>query len=182
MKWIEVPSVGSGMAVSASCSSSFDWQLVSLFCSLFHSPSVIQSVQGTQITPQARRDLEGGRQTRGEKREALTLEAPPGFSKSEKKVWRNEGRTRAFGDRRVKVLLFYRVLHQLNRMPWCCSLSTTSRCFFICVSVFDTICWVCVIFVHYLLILWSICIHSFTHTRTHSYSDMICEPLCKKQA
>jgi len=45
--------------------------LCHFFCFLFHSPSVIQSVQGTQITHQARREWEGGR-NQGEKRETDT--------------------------------------------------------------------------------------------------------------
>lgn len=59
-----IPSVGSGMSV-APCTSPLDWQLVTLFSFLFHGPSVIQSVRGTHITLQARRESEGGRHAGG---------------------------------------------------------------------------------------------------------------------
>lgn len=84
------------------------------FAFYFTVPRLFKAFRELKLPTKQGESWKEGDKPGGEKREALTLETPPGFSKSEKNVWRDgeragdEGRTRAFADRCIKLLLFYR--------------------------------------------------------------------------
>lgn len=145
MKWREVPSVGSGMAVAASCSSSFDWQLVSLFW-LFISQSLSYSKRSGNSNYPPSKERAGRRETNQGREERSTDTRNPSWILQ---VW-EEGLERWGTDTSVcwQTCEGVVILHQLNRMPRCnassfVSMSLTRSMLFLCI-----ICWFCEAFVY----------------------------------